>query len=129
MNPLQTIRARLGVTQAALAKALGVSQGNISHYEKGQEVPPPIAKLLIEFAAGLGHVVTYVQIYGEPAGAIQPPARRATDPEPPAAPARPFRKPPGRKGVMELQGLDGSRHHASVPVDGAALADDAPDAP
>ena len=76
MNPIQTIRGRLRVTQAALAKELGVTQGNISHYEQGQEVPPPVAKLLIKFAASKGEVVTYNDIYGEPI----PASRRASDP-------------------------------------------------
>lgn len=66
MNPIQTIRGRLRVTQAALAKELGVTQGNISHYEQGQEVPPAVAKLLIKFAASLGETITYTDIYGEP---------------------------------------------------------------
>lgn len=98
MNPIQTIRARLGVTQAAMAEALGVSQGNISHYERGQEMPPPVAKLLIEFGASLGHVVTYNDIYGEPAAV---PPRRATDPAPPPVPDHPMRQPPNRHNVMD----------------------------
>ena len=69
MNPIQTIRGRLRVTQVALAKALGVTQSNVSHYEQGQEMPPAVAKLLIAHAASLGEVVTYTDIYGEPIAA------------------------------------------------------------
>lgn len=69
MNPIQTIRGRMRVTQVALAKALGVTQSNVSHYEQGQEMPPQVAKLLIKFAASLGEIVTYNDIYGEPIGA------------------------------------------------------------
>lgn len=69
MNPIQTIRGRLRVTQVALAKALGVTQSNVSHYEQGQEMPPAVAKLLIAYAASLGVVVTYIDIYGEPIAA------------------------------------------------------------
>lgn len=57
------------MTQVALAKALGVTQSNVSHYEQGQEMPPQVAKLLIKFAASLGEIVTYNDIYGEPTGA------------------------------------------------------------
>ncbi|MDO8065600.1 DNA-binding transcriptional regulator [Janthinobacterium sp. SUN206] len=69
MNPIQTIRGRMRVTQVALAKALGVTQSNVSHYEQGQEMPPQVAKLLIKFAASLGEIVSYNDIYGEPTGA------------------------------------------------------------
>ncbi|MFC6520104.1 helix-turn-helix domain-containing protein [Undibacterium arcticum] len=50
MNQFQIIRERLGVTQAAIADAIGVTQGNVSHYEKGQTVPPDVARRLIEYA-------------------------------------------------------------------------------
>lgn len=66
MNPIQTIRRSLRVTQSSLAKELGVTQGNVSHYEQGQEMPPSVAKLLIKFASSLGLVVTYNDIYGAP---------------------------------------------------------------
>lgn len=71
MNPIQTIRGRLRVTQVALAKALGVTQSNVSHYEQGQELPPTVAKLLIAYAATLGETVTYTDIYGEPISALR----------------------------------------------------------
>ena len=71
MNPIQTIRGRLRVTQVALAKALGVTQSNVSHYEQGQEMPPTVAKLLIAYAATLGETVTYTDIYGEPISALR----------------------------------------------------------
>lgn len=60
----QTIRKRLEVTQAELAAALGVTQGNVSFYEKGQTVPPKVAGKLIEFAKTKGHVITYDDVYG-----------------------------------------------------------------
>ena len=52
------------MTQAALACALQVSQGNISHYEKGQGVPPSVAKRLIAYAGSLGHAISFEDIYG-----------------------------------------------------------------
>lgn len=81
MNSISKIRARLGVTQATLAEKLGVTQGNISNYEHGQDMPSRIAKLLIVFADTLGHVVTYEDIYGAPKK-VRRVKRRATDPEP-----------------------------------------------
>ena len=64
MNHIKSIRDRLGVTQAELAAALSRSQGNVAFYEKGQTVPPEVAKRLITFAASLGHAVSFDDIYG-----------------------------------------------------------------
>ena len=64
MNRIKPIRDQLGLTQAALAEALGCTQGNVFHYERGQTVPPEVAKKLIGFAASLGHVLTYEDVYG-----------------------------------------------------------------
>ena len=63
MNSIQSIRKQLGLTQAALAAGIGVTQGNVSHYEKGQTVPPDVAARLIVFAARLGLPLTYDDIY------------------------------------------------------------------
>ena len=64
MNRIKTIREQLGLTQAALAEAIGCTQGNVFPYERGQTVPPEVAKKLIGFAAGLGHALTYDDVYG-----------------------------------------------------------------
>lgn len=66
MNPISSIRAKLGVTQQILANVLEVTQGNVSHYERGQNVPPDVAKRLIAYASSRGLTVTYDDIYGEP---------------------------------------------------------------
>lgn len=66
MSAIKTIRERLGVTQAVLADGMGCTQGNVGHYERGQTVPPDAAKRLIAYAATLGHIVTYDDIYGSP---------------------------------------------------------------
>lgn len=63
-TPFQQIREMLGVTQAEVAGALGVTQGNISHYENGQTVPPDIARLLIDFAKSRGCDITFNHVYG-----------------------------------------------------------------
>lgn len=63
MNAVYSIRKKLGVTQATLASGIGVTQGNVSFYEKGQTVPPHVAERLIEYAATQGVVLTFDQIY------------------------------------------------------------------
>lgn len=60
----KSIRSRLAVTQAEMAAAIGVTQGNVSFYEKGQTVPPAVAARLIEYAKTRGHVITYDDVYG-----------------------------------------------------------------
>lgn len=82
MNAIRSIRLRLDITQAALAQALGVTQGNVHHYERGQTMPPDKAKKLIEFGASLGHVISFDEIYAADATLAVPAAtlgRRATD--------------------------------------------------
>jgi len=63
MTAIKQIRERLGVTQAALAQGIGVTQGNVSHYEHGQTVPPEVASRLIEFACASGVRLTFDDIY------------------------------------------------------------------
>ena len=65
MNTIKSIRARLGLTQAALAEAIGCTQGNVGHYEnKGQTVPPEVARRLIAHAARLGVPLSFDDVYG-----------------------------------------------------------------
>lgn len=66
MTAIKHIREKLCMTQAALALGLGVTQGNISHYERGQTVPPDVAQRLIDFAAGLGVSLTFDDVYRQP---------------------------------------------------------------
>ena len=66
MNTFKAIRERLGMTQAALAEHLDCTQGNVGHYEKGQTVPPAVAKKLIEVGAKRKTKITYEEIYGQP---------------------------------------------------------------
>jgi putative transcriptional regulator len=63
MNAILSIRRRLGCTQSELAQALGCTQGNVHHYERGQTVLPAVARRLIAFAAQRGEVVTFDDIY------------------------------------------------------------------
>lgn len=64
MNNIKAIRERLGLTQAALAQGIGCTQGNVGHYEQGQTVSPDAARRLIDFAATLGHNITFNDVYG-----------------------------------------------------------------
>jgi putative transcriptional regulator len=73
MSAIKTIRQRLEVTQAELASALGVSQGNVSFYERGQTIPPAVAGRLISFASSKGVELSFDSIYGSPAEDITKP--------------------------------------------------------
>lgn len=69
MNNIKNIRHRLRLTQAALAKALGCTQGNVGHYEnKNQTIPPDVARKLIALAASMGVTIEYEDIYGAVSG-------------------------------------------------------------
>ena len=64
MSKIKFIRKKLGLTQSALAEGIGVTQGNICHYEKrGQTVPPSVAARLVNFAAAKGLHLTFDDIY------------------------------------------------------------------
>lgn len=64
MHNLKPIRERLGVTQQALADGIDCTQGNVGHYERGQEFPPDRARLLIKFAKKHGLTITFDHVYG-----------------------------------------------------------------
>jgi putative transcriptional regulator len=67
MRAFLAIRRRLGVSQVQLAAALHCTQSNVSYYERGQTVPPDVAKLLIAFAATHGLQLSYDHVYGDAA--------------------------------------------------------------
>jgi putative transcriptional regulator len=69
MNNIREIRRALGMTQAAFGSAIGVTQGNVSHYERGQDVPPDVARRVIAAAAAGGVSVTFDDIYAQKATA------------------------------------------------------------
>jgi len=65
MHKVRSIRLRLGVSQASLAKALQCTQSNVSFYEVGkQTIPPPVARRLIDYAASQGLALTFDHVYG-----------------------------------------------------------------
>lgn len=64
MNAIRTIRERLRMTQQALADELGCTQGNVGHYERGQTVPPDVARRLIEVSTQRGLCIGFDHVYG-----------------------------------------------------------------
>lgn len=66
MNKIKSIRMRLGVTQSSFAEGINMTQGNVSHYEKGQTVPPEVAARVIGFAKTLGVSLSFNDIYESP---------------------------------------------------------------
>ena len=68
----KTIRERLGMTQAAIASALGMTQGNVSLYEvRGQTVTPEVAAKLIELCRSHGIEIGFDHLYDD---AVEVPA-------------------------------------------------------
>jgi putative transcriptional regulator len=65
MNNIRQIRQLLGLSQTAFGEAIGVSQGNVSFYELGQDVPPKVARKVIEAAAARGVELTFDDIYAD----------------------------------------------------------------
>lgn len=65
MNNIRYIRQRLGLSQTAFGEAIGVSQGNVSFYELGQDVPPKVARKIISAAARSGIALSYDDIYSD----------------------------------------------------------------
>lgn len=64
MNNILHIRQLIGISQAELGASIGVSQGNVSHYEQGrQEVPPDVARRIIAAAKDRGISLTFNDIY------------------------------------------------------------------
>lgn len=52
------------MSQSVIAAAIGVSQSNVSFYERGQTIPPAVAEKLIKYAAEAGLPLTYDHVYG-----------------------------------------------------------------
>lgn len=65
MHPIKAIRDRLSLTQNALAAGIGCSQGNVANYERGQSIPPAMARKLIGFCASRGMEISFDHVYGE----------------------------------------------------------------
>jgi DNA-binding XRE family transcriptional regulator len=63
---LKNIRVRLGYTQRSFAKRLRVTQGAISHWERGVSYPSiPLATKIAKLAEKKGIIYTIKQLRGE----------------------------------------------------------------
>lgn len=78
MNAIRQIRERLQMTQQALAAELNCTQGNVGHYERGQTVPPDVAKRVIDAARKHGLRIGFDHVYG--AAELPPEKRRKPQP-------------------------------------------------
>ncbi|MBP9032774.1 MAG: helix-turn-helix transcriptional regulator [Pseudomonadales bacterium] len=68
MNNVSKIRRLFGLSQKDFGEAIGVTQGNVSHYEQGrQEMPPAVARRVIAAASERGLALRWDDIYGDPA--------------------------------------------------------------
>ena len=68
MNNVSKIRRIFGLSQKDFGEAIGVTQGNVSHYEQGrQEMPPAVARRVIAAASERGLALRWDDIYGNPA--------------------------------------------------------------
>lgn len=79
MNNLRSIRKRLGLTQGAVTKVIGGTQGSISLYETGERAfPVDKALLLVEEGRKMGIVFSLDDIYAVAQPACgHPPAEAA----------------------------------------------------
>lgn len=64
MSRIKAIREQLQMTQAELAAVIGCTQGNVGHYERGQTVPPEMARRLIRYARSKGLPIDWQDVYG-----------------------------------------------------------------
>ena len=64
MNNLKSVRKWLNVTQGEIADGIGCTAGNVGHYERGQTLPPEMARKLITFATSKGLQIGFDHIYG-----------------------------------------------------------------
>jgi len=63
-NNIKRVREQIGLSQAKFAAAIGVSQSNISHYERQhQDVSPGVARRVITVAQAHGLHITFNDIY------------------------------------------------------------------
>lgn len=67
LNRIGEVRAKLGLTQAEFASAIGLTQGAVSHYERHlTDVRPDVARRIVSYSRARGVQVTFNDIYIEP---------------------------------------------------------------
>lgn len=80
MESLKAIRSKLKVTQQVFADGIGCTQGNVGHYERGQTIPPDMARRVIAFCRNRGLHIGFDHIYdARPIPAITRKPRRTTN--------------------------------------------------
>lgn len=78
MSKIKDIRTKLGVTQDALAKKLGVSQGAMNHYENGnREIKLSLGRRIVAALNDLGAQCTFDDVFPDPDRDINPPRKSA----------------------------------------------------
>lgn len=65
MHNLKRIRNHLGLSQRAMAEALGCTQGNVAQREQGQPLSSDMARKLIAAAQERGLAITFDHVYAE----------------------------------------------------------------
>jgi len=61
---IKSIRTQLGLTQAAFAESIGMTQGNVSHYEtNGQTVMPDVARRIVQLVQTKGFSCSLDVVY------------------------------------------------------------------
>lgn len=64
MNSILSIRKKLGMQQAEFADAIGVSQGNVSHYETGRNDPSlEVARRVVSLAKDRGEKISLEDVF------------------------------------------------------------------
>lgn len=64
MSVIKTIRTRLGMSQQEFGDLIGVTQGNVGHYEvRGQLVSVPVAARMIDACEKRGLTITFDDVY------------------------------------------------------------------
>lgn len=64
MNNLKSLRKQAGISQSALASALGMSQGAVAHYEKGiRKLNVDTAKKIIAILNTAGVVCSFEDVF------------------------------------------------------------------
>lgn len=67
MSSMKTIREQAGITQAALAVALGLTQGAIAHYETGRRTPSlSVCRRIVSALNQLGAACTLADVFPDP---------------------------------------------------------------
>ena len=72
LSGIKAIRQAISMTQPEFGRAIGVTQGSVSFYERGVNFPRPhIAKRIVVLARKHGHNITMDAVYAQSGGVNQ----------------------------------------------------------